>query len=359
MAQNHYDVLGIDNDASTQDIKRAFRQIARECHPDVAGDDADKRATFQSARKSYETLMDPERRARYDRKLARKGAPRGGSFFDAFYRATGRAQEESKRSGPSWAESDTGGVPRGGRRNTRGNDVSLDDLFGDFGDFGPGPGERRRVTPEPEPDRSAEPGADVLVELRVPEMVAERGGSLTVTYVRMQRSETWKPGGSDPGIVRVQDIAEVRVIPGTREGEVLRERGLGSAGPHGGAYGDLVASVRIVGAEEASTKPTAEQVVEVPVVVALLGGRVAVETPRGPVKLGIRAGTSGGTRLRLRGRGEPDADGKPQDLFVRTRVVVPSELDDEARALIEQFAELTAAQEPAPKEAAPDPGSSV
>jgi curved DNA-binding protein len=130
------------------------------------------------------------------------------------------------------------------------------------------------------------------------------------------------------------------VIPGTRDGEVLRERGLGSAGPHGGAYGDLIARVKIVSEDVAAEKPSLEQVVDVPVVQALLGGRITVETPTGAVKVGIRPGTSGGTRLRLRGRGEPDADGMATDLFLRTRIVVPAELDESSRALIEKFAEL-------------------
>ncbi len=341
MAQNHYEVLGVERDATTQDIKRAFRQIARECHPDIAGDDEDKRARFQRARKSYETLLDPERRARHDRRLDRGGGPpRGGTFFDAFYRATGRAQEAGSRTGPSWADSPTGGAPRGSRRTTRGNDVSLDDLFGDFGDAGAGRGERRRVKPQPAPDRSAVDGVDVEVELRVPEAIAESGGSVTVTYMRMQRSETWRPGSEDPGIVRVQDIAEIRVIPGTRDGEVLRERGLGSAGAHGGAYGDLIARVRVVSAEEASESPTHERIVEVSFTMAILGGRIVVDTPTGSVKVAIRPGTSGGARLRLRGRGEPTEGGLATDLYLRTRVVVPKELDAESEALIRRFVEL-------------------
>ena len=91
MASDYYSVLGVPRDATSKDIKRAFRQIARECHPDVAGEDPEAAETFKKARIAYETLMDPTARARYDRRQARRGpgAPLGGgSFFEAFYRRT-------------------------------------------------------------------------------------------------------------------------------------------------------------------------------------------------------------------------------------------------------------------------------
>src|SRR6185295_6171716 len=101
-----------------------------------------------------------------------------------------------------------------------------------------------------------QPGDDVRLSLDVPEKIARDGGSLTAVYYRMQRADSWRPGAPDAGTVRVQDIADIRIIPGTKGGEVLRERGLGSAGAHGGPYGDLVATVRIVG-ERAKPPPPA------------------------------------------------------------------------------------------------------
>jgi DnaJ-class molecular chaperone len=182
----------------------------------------------------------------------------------------------------------------------------------------------------------------------------------------------------DPGLVRIQDIADVRIIPGTRMGEVLREKGLGNAGAHGGPYGDLVVRVKIVGraqavagmgggarpqgpapeARRATPSSTAEaptgerttttvqpdgthvRTLDITLVEALLGGRVHLDTEHGPVRLSIAPGTSGGTKLRLRGKGPRGDDGQPTDLYVVTRVVVPRSLDEESRRLIERFAQL-------------------
>lgn len=336
MAEDYYAVLGVARDATTQDIKKAFREIARKSHPDVAGGDPAAEERFKSARQAYETLMDPTARARYDRRSQRRSAPPpGGTFFDAFYKATGRAQQ-----GRPAARTPTG------RRNP-GNAVGLDDLFNDFGGTESSP--RPSAAPPPpraEPGRAAPlPGDDVHVDLDVPADVASDGGSVTAVYYRMQRADSWRPGAPDPGLVRVQDIADVRIIPGTRAGEVLRERGLGSAGPHGGPYGDLVATVRLVAERPKPRATTPVQAperaearsVDITVVEALLGGRIGVDTPKGRVRLTIPPGTSSGTRMRLKGCGPGDAD-----LYVVTRIVVPRVLDDESRRLIEEFARLNA-----------------
>lgn len=367
MAEDYYSVLGVPRDATTQDIKRAFRQIARECHPDVAGEDASAEQRFKTARKAYETLMDPVTRGRYDRRGQRR-MHAGGSFFDAFYRASGEAQEKKKATGPSYAAHASGGAPSGARtgRHNPGNDVGLDDLLSDFG-FGGLKGARSprtRPAPDAPPRGTAMPGEDVHIDIEVPARTAEKGGSITAVYYRMQRSDSWRPGAPDHGLVRIQDIADIRIIPGTRDGSVLRERGLGDAGVHGGGYGDLIATVTVPGPGASSSaerpertapkpqprpsppppaEPTVEVMpvedetitVDVSVVEALLGGRVELETPQGKVRLTIAPGTSGGTRLRLKGKGTGGSD-----LYVLTRVVVPRDLDEESRGLIEAFARL-------------------
>ncbi|MEZ4239400.1 MAG: DnaJ domain-containing protein [Myxococcota bacterium] len=376
MADDYYGVLGVSREASSQEIKRAFREIARQCHPDVVGSDATAEERFKNARKAYETLMDPVARARYDRRGQRVGS--AGSFFDAFYRATARNQRPAAggrmRTGqPPNAEGAAASTPRGGdARPHPGNAVGLDDLLNDFGFGGArvnaragsdrpptgGGFQEARVKVGAARTRSAEPaqerarapsperGEDVHVDLEVPGDLAVSGGSLTAVYNRMQRSDSWRPGGSDPGLVRVQDIADVRILPGTADGEVLRERGLGSAGSHGGPYGDLVVSVRViritatpsgaVGDEAEPSGPT----VDLSIVEALLGGRVSLDTPQGKVRLTIPPGTSSGVRLRLKGRGPVGADGAPSDWYVVTRIVVPKALDAESRRLIEAFAQL-------------------
>lgn len=371
MEQDYYEVLGVARDATSQDIKRAFREIARKCHPDVSGGDAEAEERFKSARLAYETLMDPVARARYDRRAERRAAgggapPPGGTFFDAFWKASERAYHGPP---PSRARAT-------GRKNS-GNDVSLDDLFDGWGRTGarPGPSAAPDPEPEPAPDEPMPPGQDVHVELEVPWEVARDGGAVTTVYYRLQRSDAWRPGSPDPGVVRVQDLAEVRIVPGTRTGEVLRERGLGDAGRHGGAFGDLYCTVKVIGGPrvrvtpppaadrsagprrapppphppppepEAAPPPTPAEpppdaVLDITVVEALLGGRVSVETPQGKIRATIPPCTSSGVRMRLKGKGPAGPDGQPTDWYLVTRIVVPSSLDPESRRLVEEFARL-------------------
>lgn len=358
MPADYYGLLGVPNDASSQDIKKAFRRIARECHPDVAGDDPVLAERFKLARTAYETLSDPVTRGRYDRRGQRRGTGggpgRGGSFFDAFYRASER---RGSGTGSSFGSSAAGGhSSTKGARDNPDNHLDLDDLFNDFGDFGFGGDKPKRRRPRTTARQSApippsEPvgGQDVELDLDVPAAIASAGGSVTAVYYRMQRADSWRPGSQDAGLVRVQDIADVRVVPGTRTGEVLRERGLGHAGAHGGPYGDLLVRVNVIGTTRSErrtrpepTKTAADDgdVVEISVVEAILGGRVQLQTPQGLVRITIPAGTSSDAKLRLKGRGAPGADGRPTDLFVRVRIVVPRDLDDESRELIEAYGRL-------------------
>jgi curved DNA-binding protein len=375
---DYYEILGVGPEATAQDIKKAFRQIARECHPDVTGDDPVAAERFKSARKAYETLIDPVTRSRYDRRGERRKFEKG-SFFDAFYRSTGdRAEGKGARpkSGPTYGH-DAGGSPGAGRRarNNPGNDLDLEDLFNGFGDFGfsnagasggKNPSGSRGAGPTVS-GGSPQPGADVEIDLEVPWETAREGGTVTAVYHRLQRADHWRPGSPDPGVVRIQDIADVRLLPNTRDGEVLRERGLGDAGEHGGIYGDLLVRVRVVQPRRPDPQPrrdatpteppprshapppkppreeeppradgtTEEKPLDISVVEALLGGRVEIDTPQGKVRITLPPGTSSGKRMRLKGKGTDGAD-----LYVVTRIVVPSQLDEPSRRLIEEFARL-------------------
>ncbi|MFZ5482538.1 MAG: DnaJ C-terminal domain-containing protein [Myxococcota bacterium] len=335
-----YAILGVPKDASAQDIKKAFRAVARECHPDVAGHDAAKLERFKRAKDAYETLSDPAARARYDR----RGQPRTGPFV-----------------GSHWAQGgvrvNTGGPPPSSKAT---NDLDLEDIFNDFGgvDFGfggptrgqpastPQPPPRTPPPPKREPPRP-QPGRDLSVAVDVPWEVAERGGTVTVAYPRLRRAEDGHT------LYNYDELYDLKVPPGTRHGQTLRVEKMGDAGLHGGPYGELVCDVKVVGAppkdpgrmkmpgrEDPSHGPNGELRVDIGVAEAILGGRVTVQTPAGPVRVSIPAGTSSGTRMRLRGKGPPGADGAPGDLVAELRIVVPKDLDEESRRLIERFAEL-------------------
>ena len=329
MADDYYSLLGVPRDATSQDIKRSFRKLARECHPDVAGDSPTAVERFRDIRKAYETLLDPVTRARYDRR-GQRPRHKGGSFFDAMYKRTGQAAEARQ----------TG---KGEHRQRRGaqsasRELGLDDLMGGLG------GRPRAKTNEhtTRDGPASAPGRDVHVEVDVPKTVALRGGSITVTYFRMRRSDSWTPRSRDPGLVRIEEIAEIRILPGTEDRTLLTEHGLGDHGPWGGAAGDLQVRVRLVGTvEEAAPSAVGEALrVDIGVSEAMLGGRIVVDTPQGPVRMTVPPGTCSHARMRLSGKGPADARGRSTDLYVEFRIVVPKTLDAQSRRLVEEFLAL-------------------
>jgi curved DNA-binding protein len=335
-----YEILGVSKDATPQDIKKAFRAVARECHPDVAGHDAAKLDRFKRAKDAYDVLADPAARARYDR----RNQPRtGGPFVGSHWQQGG-------------VRVNTGGRnPAGGAPSSKANnDLDLEDIFNDFGgvDFGfggPTRGQPSRGSPPPRPPppkrERPEPGRDLSVAVDVPWEVAEMGGTVGIRYSRLRRADDGRT------LYNYDELYDLKVPPGTRHGQTLRVEKMGDAGLHGGPYGELVCDVRVVGAPpkdqgrmkmpRREEEPTGDVLrVDISVTDAILGGRVTVQTPAGPVRVAVPAGTNSGTRMRLRGKGAPGADGTPGDLVAELRIVVPKTLDEESRRLIERFAEL-------------------
>jgi DnaJ-class molecular chaperone len=351
-----YADLGLAPGAAADEIKRAFRKIARECHPDVSGGDPAKEARFQRARDAYETLSDPEKRAAAEAASRPPPPPRAkqgravdeqGAFFHAFYRrAAGKSPEPAAKTHSGTFRARAAPPPPAGSDK-------LDDLFADFGFGASGGG--------PRPSAGGTPGApkrgdDVILDLEVPAEVARRGGRVMARYARLGRSPTWTPSNASPGIEPRREEVELEVPPETRHASVRRYSGLGDCGPHGGPAGDLVVRMRVLddpaerapgkavpprGAEAASEAGAPERVVvDVSVWEALLGGRVEVDTPSGRVKMSFPPCTASGRSFRLRGRGAPGPSGAPGDVVVELRVVMPERLDDEARRLVEQLAAL-------------------
>lgn len=365
-----YATLGVPREATTEDIKKAFRQRARECHPDVAGDDPAAAKRFDKVRKAYEVLVDPVKRAKYERGGQRRVGRRS------------RGTDGYRMPGGLYTRHNFGGGRGGGNMNARArqrneaNNISLDDLMGDFGFGGAGGGggvkqnhgsygtgrsagsqgtgrtEQARQGTGRSPGGGAPPerdlpGSDITMVVDVPADVAQRGGVVTLHYPRMRRTEDGR------GVARYDEIHDLRVPPGTPHGAVLRSRNYGDAGTDG-SHGDLVCEVRVVGRPSADPVPGPEKrrsspgarpepqaggtddvVLPISLTEALLGGRVPVHTPQGRVFVTLRPGTNEGSRLRLRGKGEGGAD-----LFVRPRIVLPRDLDEESIQLIERFAEL-------------------
>lgn len=378
--EDYYSVLGVARDATTQDIKKAFRKIARECHPDVAGEKAGARQRFEDARKAYEILVDPVERARYDRRRQPRSNPFAGGFqgfggFPGF---------------PSGVDA-TAGFHASSKP---GNDIGLEDIFNDFGAFddfgfgtaepnaphpkGPGPkpppGPGPRSGPMPPPPRSqAERGSsrpkggtrsrgspslagqDISLGVHVPADIAARGGTVTLQYQRLKRSE------DGTRLENYDEIHDLRVPPDTQHGDTLRVPRLGHASMTG-LPGELVCDVicdgaaqtkaprakagagRSRGAAASESLPAGTKADPLPLPVsvseALLGGRVELATPSGSVRLVVPPCTSSGALLRLRGKNRSDPDAPPTDLYLEVQVVMPGSLDDQSRELILEFARL-------------------
>jgi len=296
-----YEALGVSRDASAEDIRRAYRKLAREYHPDLNKDQgaADR---FKEVSEAYEVLRDPDKRERYDRLGAnwRHGddaAAAGG--FDP--RAGGFG---------GFGPGDFGGDVR-----VEFGDGDLSDLFESL--FGRGAGGRGGPRGF---DRAATRGADqeAVLELTLEEAAA--GGQRQVAL----------------GDGREYTIT---VPAGVRDGQRIRLAGEGGAGGGNAPSGDLFLRVRLKPHPRLRLEGR-DLHVEVPVAPweAALGASVEVPTLAGSVQARVPAGSSSGRKLRLRGQGMPDGRGGQGDLYATVRIEVPQQLSDRERELFEQLA---------------------
>jgi curved DNA-binding protein len=299
--RDFYEVLGVPRDASPDDIQRTYRKLARSLHPDV-NTEPGAEDRFKEVSEAYDVLSDPELRSRYD------------AFGHDFRQVPEDIDPQT------WARA-RAGAPRGGARRARagaggpaeewfGGGVDFEDLFG--GAFGAG---RRSWGPIPGADQEA------VLTLTVEE--AFRGGRRSITLAGPEGSRTY----------------DVTIPPGVTDGQRIRLAGEGGQGTGRAPAGDLYLVVRIAPHPRYRVDGR-DLFVELRLAPweAALGGTVAVDTPGGEAKLRVPAGTSSGRRLRLKGRGLPDRNGKGGDLFAEVRIVVPAKLSDDERRLFEELA---------------------
>lgn len=369
--KDYYRVLGVAETADQDAIKKAYRQLARRYHPDKNPGDKEAEERFKEISAAYQVLSDPEKRRQYDqmRVMAAAGAGPGG--FGGF----------------------RGGAPGGGWQQ-----VDLEDLESIFGGGGGGLGDlfasifggraRPGGRPSPEPRR----GANRYVEVAVSFEVAARGGQIAVTVPLEEECSRCHGSGGEPGsaiqpcpqcggsgqvalnrggfvvqrpcprclgrgafvetpckrcggdgAVTVRRRIKVRVPAGIEDGGRIRLRGRGEADPAGGPPGDLFLVVRVKphpffrrdGLDIYCTVP-------INVTQAMLGTKIRVRTIYGKkVELKIPAGTQSGTRFRIRGHGIR-AGGQVGDQYIEVVVVVPEELSEEERELVEKLAQAEA-----------------
>jgi DnaJ-class molecular chaperone len=314
-----YRLLGVKKTATSDELKHSFRKLAKELHPDVAGDDPEAAAKFSEIREAYEILIDPIQRTLYDNPPKVRGK-------------TQRIHRKSWRKSP--APSPRQGAPQ--RRPKRGwedpnNRMGLDDIFQDHA-------ATKKESPRPSQTvyrrEKAKRGEDLKISVDLPLSAATDGGSVMIEYKRHIR-------GDDLSLNLIDEIHQLRVPPGTIQGQTLRVQKMGHAGFQGGPYGDLLCKVNLVKGENPTRgskgKPPVPGVhtLQISIPEAVLGGRVEVQTPGGRLVLTIPPSTSSGTRMRLRGKGEEGAD-----FFIQIEICVPTDLDAESRSLIREFAAL-------------------
>ena len=288
MADDPYDVLGVARDADQAAIRKAYRTLARKHHPDLNPGDKAAEEAFKRISAANDLLSDAEKRAAFDRgEIDAAGQPRPErpQYRDFAEAAAGR------RYRPAGAAS---GHPAGGWGAT---EEELGDIFGSiFGEHG-----REGFAGASGPMR----GRDERYALTVELLEAVTGATRRLTL----------PDGR---------TLDVKIPPGLESGQSLRLRGQGGPGRNGGPAGDALIQVTV--APHPFFRREGDDIhLELPVTVreAVLGGRVSVPTPSGPVAMSIPAGSDSGRQLRLRGRGVPAHEGRPAgDLYVSLRVVI-------------------------------------
>lgn len=338
--KGYYEVLGVARNASEDDIKKAFRKLARKHHPDVAKNKKDAEEKFKEINEAYEVLSDPAKRKKYDE----LGADwKAGAEF---------------RPPPGWES--FAGTPFGRARDGRGGDSEFhfsgtgfsdffEQLFGSRGRGGgrsqDGFGHTRFFTDQELAERGPDIEGDILVTLEDAAHGSVRKVSVQHavgcepcggTGVRNQRACA-SCGGS--GRVSKTEQYQVRIPPGVTEGQRLRLAGRGEAGAGGSAAGDLFLRVRL--ARHPDFEVEEHNLIydaQLAPWEAVLGTQISVPTVDRRVSIKIPPGTQNGRRLRVRGQGLPRAGNARGDLFVVARVQLPERVTESERALWEQLA---------------------
>jgi len=285
LAADPYTVLGVKKNASQDEIQKAYRQLAKKLHPDLNPGNKQAEEQFKDVSTAYDLLGDIDKRARFDRgEIDASGAERPRHRY---YR-------DFSEGNPYTSDA--------GFEDFAGSEDILSQIFGRSG--------RSNLRMR---------GSDVHYRLSLDFLDAINGGKQHITL----------PDGS---------ALDVNIPPGTRDGQVLRLRGKGQPGIGGGPLGDALVEIE-VRPHRIFTRRGDDIHVELPISLseAVLGGKIKVPTPSGPVTMTVPKWANTGTVLRLRGKGAPRADGARGDEFVALKVMLPEKPDPELEKFIAQW----------------------
>src|SRR4051812_20307377 len=313
--RDYYETLGVSKTATEDEIKSAFRKLARKHHPDVAKDKKSAEEKFKQINEAYEVLSDPEKRKKYDQLGADWNQPGGGFQPPPGWGAGGQPGGGYQRWSP-------GGGNGGGVEFGFGG-TGFSDFFEQF--FGGGRG-RSAFGGFGQREATAERGSDVEADIMVTLEEALHGSKRTVSLRRGNSNKV--------------ETYQVKIPRGVHEGQRIRLAGQGEAGERGGKSGDLFLRVRLARHPDFSVEGSdLIHELEVAPWQAVLGAELDVATLEEKKRLKIPAGTSSGQRFRMRERGLPTTSGRG-DLYVVTSIRVPKKISDAERALWEQLAKL-------------------
>ena len=304
---DYYKILGVDKNASQDDVKKAFRKLARKYHPDLNPNDPSAKDKFQEINEANEVLSDPEKRKKYDeygehwkhadefeaQKKARQHAGAGGGGFSGF----------GGDGGSYWYSSDGEGFSGG---DAGGFSDFFESMFGHRGGGGRGGSGFR--------------GQDFNAELH-----------LSLRDAEQTHKQVLNVNGKQ---------VRITIPAGVADGQVIKLKGYGGEGINGGPAGDLYITFRI--AEDPVFKRLGDDLymdVEVDLYTAVLGGEKVVDTLEGKVKLKIKPETQNGTKVRLKGKGFPiyKKEGQFGDLIVTYSAKIPTSLTDRQKELFREL----------------------
>lgn len=300
--KDYYKALGVEKNATTDQIKKAYRKLARQYHPDVNPNNPEAERKFKEVNEANEVLSDEEKRRKYDQL---------GADWQRYQQAGASAGAGRGQGGFDWSQY----AQQGGFSSADfGDDTDFSDFFGSiFGNRGGGRAGGSR----------AGAGSDYQAELELTLEDAYQGGPRTLN-------------------VNGKSL-RITIQPGVEDGQTIRLRDQGGPGRNGGPNGSLYITLRVLPDPRfARNGNDLTQEVQVPLYRALLGGEQVVETLAGPVKINIKPETQNGTRLRLRGKGFPvyKQEGQFGDLYLRLTVQLPQQLTDKEKELLRQLAAL-------------------
>jgi curved DNA-binding protein len=311
MAKDHYATLGVSRTASSDEIQKAYRKLARKYHPDMNPDDATAKKKFQEVQSAFEVLSDSDKRKRYDQ---------FGSDFDPGAAGAGGhpgGWRYTTSSGPQtypFDVNDLNDIFGGSAAGAEGSG-GFADLFKQFNRRG---GSRRAQPP------ATDRGNDLKHELTIPFSSAVLGGEAALTVQRHDGT---------------LETIKVKIPAGIDDGKKIRLRGQGEPGPGDGPAGDILLTIRV------SPHPYFRRAgnrldVRVPLTLAeaAQGATVDVPTPHGTISLKVPPNTSSGKRFRIKGHGVKPANHTTGDLFAEIEIELPENLTDDER---KQLAEIS------------------